>query len=157
MILPPNAPQLPPLPAPAPVNGMKEWTSGGVRYRSLSTMDMVTESMRPGQPALFDLDDSGTANYRFVMPCEGMVAASVQVEPTAVVAGTAFVLTVIVSNDPKQRIFVAHPSVITLTNTNQITPVFAVAGYLHFGVMLTTVNGGNAYAHLYLVCKDRMY
>lgn len=137
--------------------GVNEKTMNGVTYRWLSTMDMGKDIGRPGQPAIFDLDDSGTTNYRFTMPCEGMVCASAQVEPTAVVAGTAFVLTVIVSNDPAGRIFVAHPSVITLTNSNQITPVYSVAGYLHHGVSLTTVNGGNAYAHIYLVCKDRMY
>lgn len=103
-------------------------------------------------PFLFDLDDSG--GIKFTMPCQGMVSASAQVEPVEVIAGSSFILTVIVSNDPKGGLFQNHPSAITLTNTARVTPVFSVAGYLHFGVQLTTVNGGNAKAHIYLVCKD---
>lgn len=109
-----------------------------------------TASLSP--PFLFDLDDLGS--IKFTMPCQGMVSASAQVEPVEVIAGTAFVLTVIVSNDPKGAFFQNHPSVITLTNSARITAVFSVVGYLHFGVQLTTVNGGNAKAHIYLVCKD---
>ncbi len=99
----------------------------------------------------FDLDDAGA--MRRVMRCQNMVSAAIQVD---VVTGTgsAFVLDVIVSCDPKGKIFQVHPSTIQLTNTAKVTPVFSVAGYLWVGVKLNTVNGGNAKADIYIVTKD---
>lgn len=120
-----------------------------VKCKAYSTRDM-----EPGKPASFDCDDAGTSNYRFTAPCADMVSASAQVIPLEVAAGTAFVLTVIVSNDPAGNKFENHPSSITLTNSARITAPFSVVGYLFFGVKLTTINGGNMTAELMLVCKD---
>lgn len=98
-----------------------------------------------------DLDDSGALH--FMAPCKDMVSASAQVR---IVEGTgsAFQLTVIVSNHPSGALYENHPSAIVLTNSAKISQVFSVAGYLWFGVKLTTVNSGNATGHIYLVAKD---
>lgn len=97
-----------------------------------------------------DLDDDGAV--RFTMPCDGYVCASAQVE---VLSGTAsaFVLTVIVSNDPNGATFQNHPSNITLTASYLITPTFSIAGYRWFGVKLTTINSGDTQANIYLNCS----
>lgn len=103
------------------------------------------------QPRPMDLDDDGALH--FIAPCKDMVSASAQVTIDTG-TGSAFVLTVIVSNDPTGTKYENHPSSITLTNSAKITAVFSVVGYLWFGVKLTTVNGGNLLGHIYLVTKD---
>ena len=95
-----------------------------------------------------DLDDEGTET-RFVAPVGESVTGTAQVELIDG-TGSAFVLTVVVSNDPAMKQFESHPAGVTLTNTAKITEAFSIAGYLWWGVRLTTVNSGNLQAHVHL-------
>lgn len=98
----------------------------------------------------FDLNQTGTP--RLLWDCADMVSASVQVCPAA--AGAAYVLTVIVSNDPSGAKYESHPSTITLTASARITSVFSVVGFRWFGVALTTPNGAALRGDVFGVAKD---
>jgi hypothetical protein len=98
-----------------------------------------------------DLDDSGATVRLF--DCEKMVYASASCDVIEG-SGSAFVFTIVVSNDPTGRVYHNHPTSTTLTNAARVTLPFSVVGYLKFGIKLTTVNGSNALGHVYLVAKD---
>lgn len=106
---------------------------------------------RAYQSGMIDFDDDGAV--KCTMQCHDMISASAQAEVVDG-TGTAWVFTVIVSNDPKGRKFENHPSSITLTNSAKISAAFSVVGYLWFGVQLTTLAGGDTQGNIYLACKD---
>lgn len=106
------------------------------------------------QPVDFNSAVSGPGGgVKIVMSCKDLVSGSAQAYPITP-TGTSWVFTVVVSNDPQGKLFEAHPSAITLTNSAKISPVFSVVGYLYFGVQLTTAAGGAATGHIFLTGKD---
>lgn len=119
---------------------------------SVISQTFSTKSFGTLAPRPMDLDDEGSP-FLGPIPCGGMVSGSAQVE---VVSGTgsAFVLTVQVSNDPAAESFANHPSTVTLTNAAQITAAFSVVGYAWMRVKLTTVNSGDATGHVHVCLKD---
>lgn len=65
-------------------------------------------------------------------------------------AWSAGVLTVVVSNDPAGNIFEDHPDAITFTSADRIKAPFRIAGYLWYGVRVSTPNATVAVAEIYL-------
>lgn len=112
-----------------------------------------TTEGNPDWPQPVDFNGSASG-VKIFMPCQDLVYASAQVMPIDPKTGTAWVFTVIVSNDPKGKEFFAYPTATTLTNSARICAPLNVSGYLYFGVQLTTAAGAAALGHIFLAGKD---